>query len=401
LLDGLEGANVAGQAFDRTRMEQILSSLSSRVFLMNNVHEDKPVLFESRWALSYLAGPLTRAQIQRLKKPEEQISNIAQAPVTSGNRVAVETERPVLSHEIQQHFLPVRTSEPPGSNLIYIPKLWGSAKLFYADAKIGIAAEQDISVLKDFDSDWNDAEKMNSQKADLDQFPPVEGTFGELPSEGLNPKSYVTWTRSFSGWVFRTQTLKLWKSNLLDQVSRPQETEKDFRIRLQQAAHEERDRQVEKLRTKYAAKIASLQERLRRAQQTVEREKTQASQQKVQTAISFGTTVLGALFGRKKISTSVLGRATTAARGVGRSMKESEDIARAEESVSVLQKQLTALEQQLQIESQDLQNRIDPQIETFQSLEIRPKKTNITVKQVALVWVPHWKDANGNIKSAV
>jgi hypothetical protein len=367
---------------------------------MNNVHEDEPVLFESRWALSYLAGPLTRAQIQRLKRPVEQNSNIAQSPDTSTTQVTVETERPVLPPEIQQYFVPVATSQPAGSSLIYIPKLWGSAKLFYADAKIGIAAEQDISLLKDFDSDWSDAGKTDFKEADFDQFPPVDGVFGELPPEGSNPKSYATWTRSFSGWVFRTQTLKLWKSNLLNQVSRPQETEKDFRIRLQLAAHEERDRQVEKLRTKYATKITSLQDRLRRAQQTVEKEKTQASQQKMQTAISFGTTVLGALFGRKKVSTSVLGRATTAARGVGRSMKESEDIARAEESVSVLQKQLTALEQQLQIESQELQNRIDPQTETFQPLEIRPKKTNITVKQVALVWIPHWKDANGNMKKA-
>jgi hypothetical protein len=401
LLDGLEGANAATRTFDRSRMEQILSGLSSRIFLMNNVHEDEPVLFESRWALSYLAGPLTRTQIQRLKKPLRQSPNIIQPPVAAGILTTAESERPVLPPEIEQYFLPVRTAVPSGSSLIYIPKLWGSSKLFYADAKIGIAAEQEISLIKDFDSDWNDAEILNSREKDLDQFPPIEGAFGELPPEGSNPKSYATWTRSFSDWVFRTQTLKLWKSTQLNQISRPQESEKDFRIRLQQAAHEERDRQVEKLRTKYATKINSLQDRLRRAQHAVEREKTQASQQKVQTAISFGTTVLGALFGRKKISTSVLGRATTAARGVGRSMKESEDIARAEESVSVLQKQLADMEQQLQIESQELQNRIDPQTETFQSFEIRPKKTNITVKQVGLVWVPHWKDANGNIKSAL
>ena len=401
LLDGLEGVNAGEQMFDRARMEEILSGLSSRIFLMNNVHEDTPVLFESRWALSYLAGPLTRVQIQRLKKPVAEVSAVVPKQTRAGSHAPAETERPVLPPEIGQYFLPLRSSSSSESRFIYIPKLWGSAKLFYADAKIGIAAEQDISLLKDFHADWGDAEQMDCKEADLDRFPPVDAAYGELPPEGANPKSYKTWTGSFAAWVFRTQTLKLLKSNLLAQVSRPLESEKDFRIRLQQAAHEERDRQVEKLRVKYAPKIRSLEDRLRRAQQAVEREKTQASQQKMQTAISFGTTVLGALFGRKKLSTSVLGRATTAARGMGRSMKEKEDIERAVESVNVLQKQLAALVEQLQFESQELQNRIDPQSETFQAIEIRPKKTNITVKPVALVWVPHWKDADGNIKAAL
>jgi aryl-alcohol dehydrogenase-like predicted oxidoreductase len=166
---------------------------------------------------------------------------------------------------------------------------------------------------------------------------------------------------------------------------------------LQQASREERDRQVEKLRQKYSTKISSLQGQIQRAEQSVDREKAQASQQKMQTAISFGTTILGALFGRKKLSTSVLGRATTAARGVGRSMKESQDIDRAEESVDVLRKQLTDLESQLQVETQDLTTRMDPQSETLQAMEVRPKKANITVKTVALAWVPHWQDATGKL----
>ena len=93
------------------------------------------------------------------------------------------------------------------------------------------------------------------------------------------------------------------------------------------------------MRQKYAAKIAALDEKLRRAQQAVDRESEQASAQKIQTAVSFGATVLGALLGRKAISATTLGRATTAARGVGRTMKESQDIARAKESVEAVEAQ--------------------------------------------------------------
>jgi hypothetical protein len=400
LLDGLEGASAAGQMFNRSRMEEILSGLSTRIFLMNNVHEESPVIFESRWALSYLAGPLTRSQIQRLKPPENETA--PPIPQKTGQDLPAPeaAERPVLAPEIKQYFLPVRSTPPPGATLIYIPKLWGSAKLFYADAKIGIATEQDVSLLKDVNGDWDQAEPMVSTEATVEQFPAMDSAYADLPREASNPKNYGIWTRAFSDWIYRSQTLKLWKSNLLKQVSRAGESEKEFRIRLQQAAHEERDRQVENLRQKYGAKIGSLQDRIRRAEQAVEREKTQASQQKVQTAISFGTTVLGALFGRKKLSTSVLGRATTAARGVGRSMKEAEDIARAEASVNVLRTQLAGLEQQLERESQELQHRIDPQMETFQAIEIRPKKTNISVNAIVLLWVPHWKDAAGRIEKA-
>ncbi len=67
VLDGLEGAAAgAGGRFDRGKMEETIAGLGNRIFLMNNVHEDAPVVFETRWAMSYLRGPLTRDQIKTL-----------------------------------------------------------------------------------------------------------------------------------------------------------------------------------------------------------------------------------------------------------------------------------------------------------------------------------------------
>jgi hypothetical protein len=402
LLDGLEGA-AAGQNFDRQKIEQVLSGLSTRIFLMNNVHEDKPVLFETRWALSYLRGPLTRAQLQLLRKNlDETSSKPAKPEQASINRAptSVAKDRPVLPPEVPQYFLPVRSPEPAGSNLIYIPQIWGSAKIYYADPKAGIATEQNLTFLAEPSNVWDGAQSANLDETDLDKFPAPDSVYGELPSEASNPKSYGVWNRGFSDWLFRTQKLDLLKSNSSGQISKPGESERDFRIRLQQASREERDRQVEKLRQKYSTKISSLQGQIQRAEQSVEREKAQASQQKMQTAISFGTTILGALFARKKLSTSVLGRATTAARGVGRSMKESQDIDHAVESVDALRKQRSDLESQLQIETQDVTTRMDPVSVTLQQIEVHPKKANITVKTVALAWVPHWQDDTGKLTPA-
>jgi hypothetical protein len=171
-------------------------------------------------------------------------------------------------------------------------------------------------------------------------------------------------------------------------------------VRLQQTAREQRDAQVEELRQKYAPRMAGLQERIRRAQQAVEREGAQASQAKLQTAISFGTTLLGALFGRKTVSVSSLGRATTAVRGVGRSVKEQQDIGRAQETVEALESQLAAMETELKSETQAMEAKIDAQDEQFETLSIKPKKTNISVQLITLAWAPFWRDDAGETTPA-
>jgi len=200
--------------------------------------------------------------------------------------------------------------------------------------------------------------------------------------------------------LYGNQKLELLKSPSTGEWSKPGESERDFRVRLQQTAREVRDAQVERLRQGYASKIAALQDRIRRAGLAVERESAQASQQKLQTAISFGTTLLGAFLGRKAVSVSTLGRATTAARGVSRSMKEQKDIARAQESVEALQGDLAALEAQLQSETEALEAKLDAQNEQLETIAIKPKKTNISVQLLGLAWAPFWRDDSGEVQGA-
>ena len=156
--------------------------------------------------------------------------------------------------------------------------------------------------------------------------PEAGARFADVPAQATKAKSYATWRKDFASWIYRNQRLELLESPSLDIASNPGETERDFRVRLQQIAREKRDEAVEKLRRKYAPKFEQLEERKRRAEQAVEREREQAKGQKLQTAISFGATLLSSFMGRKRASMSTLGRATTAVRGAGRSMKESEDV---------------------------------------------------------------------------
>ena len=212
-------------------------------------------------------------------------------------------------------------------------------------------------------------------------------TYGALPAAALDRKSYVDWTRDFSQWLARTRSLRLFSAPSIKLTSQPGESERDFRIRLQQSAHEARDAAVEKLRVRYAPKVQRLANKVRSAAETRGREEQQAQQQKVQSAVSIGATMLGALLGRKAVSMSTLGRATTAARGVSRSMKESQDIARADERLREAQADLQALEAELEGEISALSAASGAGI-PIETVEIKPKRGAVDVRLVSLAWKP-------------
>ncbi|MEP6718182.1 MAG: ATP-binding protein [bacterium] len=418
VLEGLEGvAAGTGMKFDRQQMEQTLAGLGNRIFVMNNVHEDGPEVFESRWAMSYLRGPLTRTQIKTLMAPLKEQTGAAVSPASTGAGVAASagsgaatatapapaakvttaTARPVLPSEITQYFIPVR-NEVKGATLVYHPTVFGAAQVRFNDKKTDTT--KDLSVVAPIGNgvvavDWEGATVVDLPLEDLDQTAPDNAQFADLPAPASKAKNYDAWKKDFSAWLYRTQKIELMQSPGLGQTSNIDESERDFRVRLQQSAREERDRAAEKLRQKYAPKIAALEERKRRAEQAVDREAEQAKSQKMQTAISFGTTLLSSFLGRKSLSLTTLGRATTAARGVSRSMKESEDIGRAQESVEAINQQMTELDQQFKSETEALEKSLDSQTETLETITVKPTKANIAVKVLSLAWAPYWQDAQG------
>ena len=406
VLEGLEGASSsAGKTFNRGRMEQTLAGLGARIFLMNNVHEDEPVVFETRWCLSYLRGPLTRTQIKSLMDPirHEMLDVKLKTPrITSS---APTTSRPMLPPDVRQHFVPLRSSKPDGSELIYAPMLVGSSQIRFSDTKSGIDTTQDVTVLAPISEgavsvDWDHAVEADLAVADLEQAPETSGQFLSLPASAGKAKSYADWNRDFVGWLFRTQKVELLKSPSTKDVSKPGESERDFRVRLQQSGREQRDKGAESLRQKYAPKIAMLQDRIRRAEQMKQRQQAESRSSQVQAAVSVGASILGAFLGRKTISAANIGRATTAIRGAGRAIKESQDVGQAEENVAALRQQLADLEAQFKSESEALAAATDPLNEKFESIAIRPTKSNIAVKLVALAWTPHWRDDRGALTQA-
>ncbi|HEY3038842.1 MAG TPA: DUF87 domain-containing protein [Pyrinomonadaceae bacterium] len=424
VLEGLEGiAGGTGMKFDRNQMEQTLAGLGNRIFVLNNVHEDGTEVFETRWDMSYLRGPLTRTQIKSLMEPTRAQALAAATPqaaaATAGaatqaaanlspamtTRAAVATrpaagsQRPALSPGVSQYFIPVRGSGSEGTSLVYHPALLGLAEITYSDSK-RLDMSQRLALLTPITTgpipvDWGQGSVIDLPVEDLEESPEASAQFVELPSSASKAKSYDSWKKDFSTWIYRNQKLELLESPSLDVASNPGESERDFRVRLQQRAREQRDEAAERLRQKYAPKIAALEEKRRRAEQAVEREAEQAKGQKLQTAISFGATLLSSFLGRKAVSLTTLGRATTAARGVSRSMKEAEDVGRAQETVAAVNLQLTDLDAQFKAETDALEKSIDMQTEPLKTISLKPKKSNISVSLLTLAWAPYWHGAQG------
>ena len=374
VLDGLEGAAATAHVtFDKAKISEILSGLGSRVFLMNNVHEDAPVVFESRWAMSYLRGPLTRDQIKQLMAGSRPVppevtmaaSDPTHAPGAGAQAATSAAGRPLVPSDVPQRFIPARGG-PPSATLVYRPLLLTTAKVRFADAKSGVDITNDLTYLTSIaDSavpvDWSRAEAVTIAVADLERDPQGGAQFESLPAIAARSKSYAGWRSECAAWLFRNATLDL-----------------------KQAGREQRDALVERMRAEYAPKVQRLEEKIRNAQQAVEREQGQARGAQLQTAVSIGATVLGALIGRKSISATTLGRATTAVRGVGRSVEQQQDVGRAKEDVAAAQADLAALNTELEQRTAGLD-----------AIALRPTKSNIEVTLVTLAWAPYWRDAQG------
>jgi len=415
VLDGLEGAAASASAgFDRAAMEQTIAGLGNRVFLMHNVHEDGTVVFQVRWALSYLRGPLNRAEIKSLMEPVKAKGRTAApakgaaadspAPAPLPGPGPKTGARPLMPPEIKQFFLPSRAAGPDESSLVYVAMLLGCGKADLNDVKRGISETLEFSWLAAITDeavpvDWDHSQEISVTHSDLET-EPAEGTFDPAPAAAAKAKNYDQWKKSFVEAVLRWQKATVYQSPSTGEASKPGELEGDFRVRLRHSAREERDRQVEKLRQKYAPKIATLHERIRRAAQTVETQKEQATQSKFSSVLSVGSTVLGAIMGRKVISATNIGKATTAARGLGKVSKESADVARAKETEEALKQQLADLEAKVQAETDELVAATDPSTEPFKTFEVNPKKSGVTVVLLTMVWAPYWRTADGTATPA-
>ncbi len=404
VLEGLEGASAsAGGGFDRGAMEQTLASLGKRVFLLHNVHESAPVTFKTRWTLSYLRGPLTRQEIRQLASATEGGAATAAAspsstavPAVSGAPaaasaapapVAPSAARPMVEPDVAEYFLP---AAPSAAGIAYSPAVLACANVQFVDAKRGVDTMRTFTHLSAVTDgpvpvDWHEGREAGVAISDLEREPVDGATFGALPGLAGKGKSYAKWSKEYVTWLSANATLDLFCNSALGICSGVGESERDFRIRLAQVAREDRDAKVDKLRAKYAPKVAVLEERRRRSEQALQRQTEQSRASKLDTALSVGGAIFGSLFGSRG---SLISRAGTASRSFSRASRESNDVDRANADLAAVNEQLAELESALQSDIAQLTAVAEATAAELETVVVKPKKTNIAVQLVALAWEP-------------
>ena len=390
VLDGLEGAAVtAGGSFDRARLDRLLSGLEQRRFLMHSVHGDEETLFQTRWTMSYLRGPLLKEEIRRLSaadtaapaKPEAE----AAGTVFSGG------PRPILPPGVREVFFAPSGPHAPDGRVHYEPHVLGRAIVRYSLTTAGIDEHRETICLARAgdslgESAWEGAETL-AEPPEVEPSP-WPGSFAPLPTALAGPRGYASLATSLKGWLGRTANLTVWRAPAIDAVSRPGEDERDFRSRITLRVHEWRDAEMARVRARQTVKLASIEDRLERARQKVEKEKAEAQNQSMQTYVSIGSAVIGALFGRKTISSTTIGKAATSMRSASRAARQQADVAHAEESLASLEEKRRLLEDELDSEIERIRLEFAPERMVLERVEVPARKTGTTVEDVVLAWVP-------------
>ena len=394
VLDGLVGArSESGVPVERGQIAEMLAGLRSRVFMMHNVHEDYPALFHTRWALSYLRGPLTRQQIRELaQRGLARLTTTSQETPLQSEPQDASGELPLLPPEITQYFVAPRTQE---RGLLYRPALLASVQVHFVSRSADVDQWQErylLARIKEGVVDpWEEADALETLPTLFDS-PADQAEFETLPSAATKVRSYTRWSKQLKSAIYRSVRLELFRSRTPKRYSKPGESEAEFRGQLLQLSREERDRKMEKLRLQYAPKLSRLRDRIERAQDQVEVQQEQHRHQRMKTWVSLGSTVMGALFGRRVGAASRA--ATTLTRG-HRISKEKADVIRAKDRVEALQEELEQLEERFQDSLEALEAKLDSGELPVEPYEIKARKADIEVSRLSLVWLPGQNVAGG------
>lgn len=416
LLDGLEGAfGESGKVIDRKSLTDLLGRLKTRNFLLNNIHSEHPQLFETRWTLSYLFGPLVRNQIKSLmagrSKTLTENAQKANDFVQEPEAPAVKTVSPAhadlsptplsLGQSAALRFLPVK--DKTAKNIVYKAAIFAATSMRFTDVKAKLDYVSSRSfILPVTDTlpaiTYADVRPVNLNFDELDATAVEHALFDFPPSNLQSESKKKMWRKEFSAWLTSSQKIYLLKSAASNQFSQPLETEKEFRLRLREYARAARDVSVQKLKTKYAPKLDALQTKIRAAQATVSNAQDAVNQYDQQAAMTFGGTVLGAIMRGKPFSASSVGRTQTAAKEYAKARSKEKSVQHAQENLAHFQAEYQTLDADFRMELNELSAKFDPAVETFEIQPFTSKSSQVSILVFETIWVPYGEKNPGQFE---
>jgi hypothetical protein len=277
---------------------------------------------------------------------------------------------------------------------MYFPHVCVSAKIRFNDTKAGVDESVDrvyLTPVKDDNTpvEWTENQVVDIHPDELEGEPVAGIGYAELAGAATKSKSYAGWQKDLVTHIYGNESLEIFTVPSLKAFSHPGESTSDFRARISHELHEERDAEVEKIRSRCRPKIAALEERLRKAEATKQLQEQQRSSEMMNTGISILGGLLGAVLGRGSVlSKTNIGKAASAAKQAGKVMKEQGDVGRAGETVEAVNAQIVQLQQDVEAEVAAITAKLDEANAEIETITIKPKKTNIALGFSALVWAP-------------
>ena len=372
VIDGLSG--IAGSSLDKASLENLISNLAKRNFLLKNINEDGLNVISTRWALSYLKGPLSREQISNLMKDKKE--NLSSQNVDKSEMKF--SAKPIISSAITQLYT---------SSKSLTPNLLASAKVRIYDAKKGIDSVCEVSYLYELsenDKEPNWSEASEGMRIDASENEPSDASFAAVPNFITSAKNFDALEKDFKEFLYRNFKFNTFEA--MGIYSKENESKEEFFVRLQDKCNEILEEQTAKLTTKFEKEQKSLQDKLNKALAKLEKEQKDMTASGLDAAINIGASIFGAIFGNKLLSRQNAGKIASSARSANKVLKERSDVKLSEQSVNDINLAISELEEKFAQECDALKEANDVKNITINETQISPKKSDIYDEKIVLLW---------------
>jgi len=401
--DGLEGAIAEAGAEVKMDFDKVISGLKSRVFLLHNVHAGSPVIFNTRWAMSYLRGPLTKPQIKEIMEYKEadhklheeipleivNTGSISDRVELPSSQDSLERLPPALEPGLQQRFM--RASDGSGA-LQYKPVILALGKVRFSDTKRGVDVIKDYGMLcpppDEFGRiNWDRAKAFSDWKSRLSRDPLTTDaqsvTYADVPDTMSTIKSLKKVEDEYENYLYSQKRHTILEHVKLKVYQESGESEAHFMSRVQLITRELRDENMDELHEKYDVKFDKITEKIRKEEQDLDEARAELKGRRQDEWIN-GAQTLISIFGGRSRSLSTAATKRRMARKASQKRDESR------EDIAVLQDKYQDLRGELDEKLADLRVHWEEIANSIVEKEVKPTKTNIKVDNISIVWLPRW-----------
>ena len=412
LLDGLEGA---APGMDRKVFDKMISLIDKRVFLLHNVHEDAPEVFHTRWAMNYLPGPLTRAQLPALNALVGAGESGGMAQVAASKSQAKAEKQtglgqdvpPAVPGPISEYYFPIgrgpvealkaagrSTDEVPNPKTIYRAALMAQARVAYVDRKYDLSEEivytaRIDELMRKGLVRWENFVAASIDPDDLSASATPGARYQTLDNLALEDSSFIKGLEiDFTDWIYRTQTLTVRQNEALEVVAGPDVSEEEFKELCAEAAEDKKQEAIDAVKDKYEVKLDKLEAKLKKETLEWEEDKQELSHRRLEEVGKGIENAIGLFSGRRKsISTSLTKRRMTS--------KAKSDLESSELDVRNVEAEMAAMEKEMTEELQELEATWEDVADKVTEVPVSPYKKNIFVEIFGVVWLPYYAFEDG------